>query len=240
MSTQDELVAALDNHQVTDDEGNIAEDTAAESTPENETTASETETAEKSAESEDSTPVETDETETGPDLVPTAEDETGQRYVPEKRFKEVYAKWKEEQRKNKTLPVMPQMLQTSQAPKAPVEKTDALEIEMLRSTMPQFNPESPDYSQEIDELGFSLYEASKDAKGRYTMTRLDAGRKALRMAKQITSKVADVKTEARIVKAQQSDQGITNRVLNRKASQTPPEKMSLEEKEAWLKANGEW
>jgi serine/threonine protein kinase len=43
--------------------------------------------------------------------------------------------------------------------------------------------------KDIDELGFSLYEGSKDSKGNYTMTRMEAGRKALNMAKKITSKV---------------------------------------------------
>ena len=60
------------------------------------------------------------------------------------------------------------------------------------------------------------------------------------MAKKITNKIADVKLEARSVKAQQSDQGITNRVLNREGIKEDPEKMTLEEKEEWLKANNLW
>ena len=42
------------------------------------------------------------------------------------------------------------------------------------------------------------------------------------------------------MKAQQSDQGITNRVLNRDETKVDPEKMTLEEKEEWLKAQGMW
>jgi len=68
------------------------------------------------------------------------------------------------------------------------------------------------------------------------MTRIEAGRKALAMAKKITNKVVDAKNEAKTVKAQQSDQGITNRVLNREPREIDPEKMTLEEKEEWLLA----
>jgi hypothetical protein len=81
---------------------------------------------------------------------------------------------------------------------------------------------------------------SKDAKGNPTMTRIEAGRKALNMTKKITSKVVEIKSEARSVKAQQSDQGITNRVLNRDSNKIDPDKMTLEEKEEWLKAQGDW
>lgn len=239
MPNLDDVAAALDNHQITDESGEIAGETTPqeETAPQKQTPVDETARAEKSEETEESTPVEDKATETEPELVPTAEDETGKRYVPEARFKEVYGKWKEAERKLKTPePVFePQPVQPR-----PIEKTDALEIELLRSTLPQFNPESPDYSRDIDELGYSLYESSKDNKGRHTMTRIEAGRKALSMAKKITSKIAEVKTEARTVKAQQSDQGITNRVLNREANKLDPAKMSLDEMEEWLKANNQW
>ena len=127
------------------------------------------------------------------------------------------------------------------APTKPLEKTDALEIELLRSTLPQFDPNKDDvYDRDIDELGFSLYEGSKDNLGKHAMTRIEAGRKAVRMAKKITSKVFSIKSEAKAVKAQQSDQGITKRVLNRESEKLDPDKMSLEEKEKWLKDNGHW
>lgn len=239
MSTQDELAAAL-NHQITDDQGQlIADDTASEeSAPQEQTTVEEGATAEKSAETEDSTPVETEESENEPEMVETASDETGKRYVPESRFKEVYAKWKAAQREKETSPEVTKPI--APVPTIPANKQDALEIELLRSTMPQFNPESDQYDQDLDELGFSLYEGSKDLAGNYTITRAEAGRKAISMAKKITSKIADAKIEAKTAKAQQSDQGITNRVLNRESAQVDPEKMTLEEKEEWLKANGLW
>lgn len=248
MSNLDDLTAALDNHQITDDNGQlIAEETASEdSAPQEQTPAPEDATAEKSADTQETSPEESKASETKesvdseePELVETASDETGKRYVPESRFKEVYAKWKAAQREKASPPLPVFQPQTPQQAR-PIEKTDALEVELLRSTLPQFNPESPEYSREIDELGFSLYEASKDAKGGHTMTRIEAGREALKMAKKLTAKIADVKLEAKAVKAQQSDQGITNRVLNREGQSLDPSKMTLEEKEQWLRENGEW
>lgn len=240
MSTQDDVAAALDNHQITDDQGEIPEETTSEEhseTPE-QTPVTEDATAEKSAD-EQTPPKEEAKSENEPEMVPTAEDETGKRYVPESRFKEVYAKMKDYERRVQAPPVTETTPKPSVGLK-PSDKADALEIELLRTTLPQFNPESADYSRDIDELGYSLYEGSKDSKGNYTMTRIEAGRRALNLAKKITSKVADVKLEARTVKVQQSDQGITSRVLNRDGVKLDPEKMTLEEKEEWLKANGSW
>lgn len=238
MAQPNDLAAALDNHQVTDDQGQIVGEETPLGIPatQKQTPVKEGATAEKSVETKESVPTETKESENEPELVETASDETGKRYVPEARFKEVYAKWKTAEREKAK--VEPQV-QPQPAP-MPVNKADALEVELLRSTLPQFNPESPDYSRDIDELGFSFYEGSKDNKGNYTITRLDAGRKAISMAKKITSKFADIKLEARTVKAQQSDQGITSRVLNREGTKVDPMKMTLEEKEEWLKANGYW
>ena len=239
MTQPNDLAAALNDHDVTDNQGQVAgETTPVETTATQEqTTVKEDATAEKSAETAESVPTDTKESENEPEMVETASDETGKRYVPESRFKEVYAKWKAAQRESST----PEVIKPIAPVQArPVDKTDALEVELLRSTLPQFNPESDTYSREIDELGFSLYEGSKDNSGKYLITRLEAGRKALDMAKKITSKIADVKLEAKSVKAQQSDQGITNRVLNREGAQLDPNKMTLEEKEEWLKANDLW
>lgn len=241
MTDPNDIAAAL-NHQVTDEEGEItAENTASEDTaPQEQSPVEDAATAEKSAE-EESAPKQDESTENEPEMVETAADETGKRYVPEARFKEVYGKWKDAERKAKEAGtrVPPQPVREPIAT-VPANKTDALEIEFLRSTLPQFNPEHEEYNRDLDELGFSLYEGSKNNKGQYTMTRLEAGRKAVELAKKITSKLVSAKTEARTVKAQQSDQGITSRVLNREPAQADPNKMSLEEKEAWLKANGQW
>jgi len=238
----DPNTAGVIEHQITDDQGQIVADGTAEeeAAPQEQTPVDESATAEKS-EGEETSPKEETELEnesTGePEMVPTAEDETGKRYVPEARFKEVYAKWKDADRRARIVGTTPPI-----EPKrtGPINKQDSLEIELLRSTLPQFNPEHPEYSRDVDEMGFSIYEGSKNPKGEYSMTRIEAGRRALSMAKRITSRVAEIKNEARSVKAQQSDQGITNRVLNREGAQLDPNKMTLEEKEEWLKANDLW
>ena len=239
MSNLDELAAAMDR-QITDDQGQaIADDTASEeSAPQEQTTVEEDATAEKSVDTNDSTPVETKESENEPEMVELASDETGKRYVPESRFKEVYARMKAAERGSIKQPEVFKPYAPIQA--KPVNRQDALESELLRSTMPQFNADSDQYDRDLDELGFQIWEASKDATGNHSMTQLEAGRKAINMARKITSKVADVKLEAKSVKVSQSDQGITNRVLNREGAQLDPDKMTLEEKQEWLKANGEW
>lgn len=242
MDDQNDITAL--NHQITDDEGKLIEEqtSSEDSAPPNEAPVEEAATAEKSVDEEippkEEPKSENDLSTDEPEMVETAADETGKRYVPESRFKEVYAKWKDAERKAKETGT--KVPSEPIRPNQPIDKTDSLEIELLRGTLPQFNPESEEYSRDIDELGFSLYEGSKNNKGQYTMTRIDAGRKAVAMAKKITSKLVSAKTEARIVKAQQSDQGITSRVLNREPAKVDPEKMSLEDKEAWLKENGNW
>src|SRR3990167_2784008 len=185
MDHSDELAAAM-NHQVTDEQGEIVgEETPQEtSATQEQTTVEEDATAEKSAETEVSIPIETKETENEPEMVETASDETGKRYVPESRFKEVYAKWKSAERERAQ---KPNYVPTPPPAQAPLNKTEALETELLKGTLPQFNPESPDYSLEMDELGYSIYEGSKDPKGNHSITRLEAARKALQMAKKITS-----------------------------------------------------
>jgi len=233
MDHSDELAAAM-NRQVTDEEGqlkgddNSQEDTAAPEQAPVEQDA----TAEKSAEPEKSVPTDDKGTENEPEMVETASDETGKRYVPESRFKEVYAKWKAAEREKAK---KPDYTPTSPPQRQPIDKADAIETELLKSTLPQFNPESEQYDRDLDEMGFEIYQSSGGS-----ITRLEAARRALSRAKKITSKVADVKLEARSVKAQQSDQGITNRVLNRDETKVDPLKMSLEEKEEWLKAQGLW
>ena len=240
MDQPDDLAAALDNHQVTDDSGQIVGETTpqADSATLEQIPVDESATAEKSAGEADATPVAEAKSENEPEMVETARDETGKRYVPEDRFKQVYAKWKEAERKAKVQGVNPPPRPVVQP--TTVDRTEALEIELLRTNMPQFNPESPEYNKEVDELGWKILNGSKDASGKFTITRLDAAREAIQTVKKITSKLADVKLEARTVKAQQSDQGITNRVLTREGTKPDPMKMTLEEKEEWLKANGLW
>lgn len=239
MSNLDELAAALDKNQVTDDEGQIVgeETSQEESAPQEQTPVEEAATAEKSADTEDTSPEESTESENEPEMVETAADETGKRYVPESRFKEVYAKMKAFERKltSKTEAEPKGVIPEPKFKAEPLEKADAVEIELLRATLPQFNPESEEYSREMDELGFAVYKATPG------ITRIEAARRAVQMAKKIQSKVAKVNEEARSVKSEQSDQGITSRVTSRAdVSNIPGEDASPDEMEAWLKAHGQW
>jgi hypothetical protein len=234
-----QLAAALNGHEVTNDEGNVdeRETSIEESAPQEQTPVEESATAESADETDVEVPkAETEESET--DL---AQDESGKRYVPEKRFKEIYGKAKATERELQALraqlaqgnSVLQQAVgkpnSKNLAPK--VDKADLLELKM---TLPQFNPGSADYSEDLDTLGFQILRANPG------MTPLQAGYQALEMAKKIASKVTGVKEEARTVKALQSDQGITNRVTSRQASQVNPDNMSAKELEAYMKQNGMW
>jgi hypothetical protein len=237
MAPIDDLAAQLDR-QVTDDEGKAMEenDTPLEETPtsEEKTTVEEDAQAEKPAESEDkATQAKSEDDEI--DLVELASDETGKRYVPESRFKEVYGKMKAFERAAKEQPKTKEFIPQPPIETKPLDKTDQVEIELLRATLPQFNPDSEDYSRELDELGFAIFKATPGT------TRIQAARQAVQMAKKIQSKVAKVTEEARTVKSLQSDQGITSRVTSREASSdVPGEEASPEEMEKWLKARGQW
>jgi hypothetical protein len=238
MAPIDDLAQALNRRQVTDDDGKPMEEN---DTPLDETPASEEQTAveedaqvEKPAESEDAD-TQTESKEDEIDLVELASDETGKRYVPESRFKEVYGKMKAFERKLKDEPKQKEFIPEPLPEGKPLDKTDAVEIELLRATLPQFNPEGADYSRELDELGYAIYKASPGT------TRIEAARRAVQMAKKIQSKVAKIEQETRTVKSLQSDQGITSRVTSREpVSDTPGDDASPEELEKWLKAHGQW
>jgi len=236
MDNLDELVATLDDHQITDDQGQmIAESgTASENTTaQDQTTVDDTAPVEKPSQSD------TSDTQTGePEVTDQlAEDETGNRYVPEKRFKEIYGKAKEAERKARELEVL--LASQGQAPRAKpsndkVDKADILEVEMLKSTLPQFDPNSTEYDATLDQMGFEIYKANPG------ITRMEAARKALSRLEKIAQSSANVKTEARMVKAFQSDQGMTNRVVQRGAGEPNPDKMSVSEIETYLKEHGQW
>lgn len=208
--------------------------------PEQKTTEEEVVQDETPAESEDEeTPPEAEEDE----IVTVTTDESGEGYVPISRFKKVYGKGKAAERENVELKQRVQELesqgytpkQAKQIAEAPIDKTDKVEIELLRATLPQFNPEAKDYSKELDEMGFAVYKATPG------ITRIEAARRALGMAKKLQKKVATIEEEARTVKSQQSDQGITSRASSRKpSSDVPGENASDEELEEWLKAKGQW
>lgn len=242
-----DLAAALNGHQVTDEQGQVTEeqDTSDENpaVSDEKTTETELDTAEKSAETEDEvTKASSEETENESDEdSELAEDDSGKRYVPENRFKKVYGELKSKERELESLrrnnsPQNEPSSQTDNRTRTPgtVNKTDALEVELLFQTLPQFNPSSENYSKTLDEMGYEILNSNPG------ITRLEAARRAMARAKDLSKAEIKERVEARSVKSQQSDQGITNRVVSRQSTQVDPSRMSLEEKEAWLKQNGQW
>lgn len=256
-----QMAAALNGHQITDDQGSAegemetpVENTAAQ---DQQPPVEETARVEQPAKSAPEAP-KAPEVEDEIDLVETAADETGNKYVPEKRFKEVYAKQKAYERELKAaqaqlatqqavplpaapIAATPKSGKASQSPESPVSKADILE---LRMTLPQFDPRydengvatNPEYNRDLDVMAFQVFEANK-SKG---MSVLDAAKQAIRFAKSISSKELETRTEARTVKALQSDQGITTRVVSRGATSVDPDKMNESELMEYMKANGMW
>lgn len=254
MDNMSKLAAALNGHEVTDDEGNVVEETTTE------TPALEEKTTDHVEETTSEETVETSPTQNREDKTEStdevAQDESGERYVPEKRFKDVYGKMKAHEREaaqakrerdelKTKISTGQQILETTvptQKMKAP-EKADLIEIELLKTTMPEFDPmidpvtglpTNPKYSRELDELGTTILRANPG------MTRMEAARRAKAMAENLGAGVNEVRREARTVKSQQSDSGITSRVINRSSTSKDPNQMSEKEMEAWLKANGQW
>ena len=230
-----EMAAALNDHEITDQEGKVAEETAVE-TPatQEENTESEPATAEKPAESVEEAP-KADEAETENQL---AEDETGKRYVPEGRFKDVYGKYKATQRELDSIKKQATAQPTIEQPAVSqtTDKSSQLETELLYVTLPQFNPDSDQFDQTLDQTAVDIFLANPG------ITKLEAGRRAIARAKALTKDQVKIISEARAVKSQQADQGITSRVSNRPSDkdQVPGADASLEEMEAYLKKTGEW
>ena len=233
-----QLAAALSGHEVTNEDGNLVETatTIEESAPQEKTTDEESATVETTA-SEEPTESKPESDEAVSDL---AEDESGRRYVPEKRFKEIYGKQKEAERELQALREQlargSQILQGTSTKKSKestpiVDKADVLELKM---TLPQFNPASPDYSQDLDNLGYQILRANPG------MTPLEAGYRAIETAKNLAKTMVKSQAEARNVKVSQSDQGITTRVTSRIASEPNIDDMSADEMESYLKSKGLW
>ena len=231
------LAAAFDGHSITDSEGQIAEDTASQEPALEETNTEENAApSEKTAEEEDAPSQDADES----DETNLAVDDSGKRYIPEKRFKKTYAEKKQLERENEalkalvssTVPVGANVQSTpSQTSSNP--DLDRLELKMVFKEYPQFNPSSDDYSPEIDTLAGNLRKANG-------LSVTDAAEQAMKMVRKFTSDQVQVAREARTVKALQSDQGITSRVGNRQPSTVDFESLSLEQKEQFLRDNGQW
>jgi len=253
MSNLDELAAALDKREITDDEGQIKEEDTSveESATQEKNTEEESATAEKPAESI----AKETESESLEDEIPLAEDESGKRYVPEKRFKEVYGEKKQLERdlqaKDELIQtLMSQGLSQTEAKKQsevkPTEsetyipsKADLLE---LRMTLPQFDPKfdeegkptNSDYSQELDKLGYQLLKANPG------ITPLEAGRKALKIARDISKQEISLANKAREAKSSASDQGITSRVVSRQPEKFDFDNATDQEIEEHLRSTGQW
>lgn len=236
-----QLAAELDGHQVTDEEGNMTEtDTATmESAPSEQTTENESTQVEKPAESPEPTPQVAEDDEEIP-----VEDESGKRYVPEKRFKEIYAKAKESERKLKEYEAQiqqgQQLLNTPKGKKVeqssiPVDKADVLELKM---TYPQFNPNSDQYDPDLDDEGYTIWKANGG-----NISIIQAAKMAMdkhqRLQQKIMKQVTGVKQEARLVKSIQSDQGITHKVVSRQAEEDV-NNMDDKQLEAYMKAHNMW
>lgn len=231
MAEMQDLMDALDGHQITNDEGQVAEETATEEVPSVEQT--------PVIESEEKPEQET--AETNPEV---AEDEEGKKYVPEGRFKEVYAQKKELEREIEKLRKAPtQRTESPSTGNINPDRASLLETELLHQTLPQFNPNSPEYSEVLDEMGAEIYSASfrfdpKTQTAMPTITKLEAGRRAMDRAKKLSGVQDKIRNEARIIKTQQSDSGLTS--TSRKVVDKNPDDMSLEEKEEYLRKAGVW
>lgn len=229
----DELAAVLNGMEMTDENGEPREEQTyqAESAPdEQETPEEESDTAEKPVESfEEPTHGESED-----DEHQLAEDEAGKKYVPQKRFNKVYGQLQALKReREELLRSVPTPTQGRRPVNQKIDKAEVLEIEMLKTKYPQFDPESESFSRELDVLGGQIHKANPG------ISRLDAAKRALTMAREISQAEFTVKQQAKQVKAFQSDSGITSRVTNR---QTPvdPNSMKHDELEAYMKANGLW
>lgn len=235
MSEQDNMAAlmqAFGDHEITNDEGQIAEtETAPDSSPEEQTTVDEPTPVETPHSQERQAP----EAQSFDEETPV-EDETGKRYVPESRFKEVYAKQKQLERELQAArqqTAKPTAVKQTKAVNVD-QRTVQLENELLFATLPQFNPEHPDHDDVLDEMAVEIYTANPG------MTKIQAARKAIERAAKLQKKTLEAKTEARQVKQLQADHGITSRVVSRQDTKVNPNEMSLDEMEAYLKDSGEW
>jgi len=244
-----EDLAAMFNRDITDEDGQMTtETTVADTTASQETNTDDDDTtAEKSENSDDDdtkSESKSSETESVEDDEPV-EDESGKKYIPQKRFDKVYKEKKELERKLKSLEsnganqtlnnLIPDSLkQPLNINRVEPTAIEQVELEVLFGKFPQFDPESKHYSRSIDSLGAEIMRSNPN------MSKLTAAKRALDIAKGIAQSQLDVQAENRALKSEGSDTGITSRVINRQASPIDPNTMTLEEKEEWLRKKGQW
>jgi len=233
------LQKALDGHQATDDTGAISENEyfEEESAPQEQTTDTDTESSEKSAETLESAPkAEEDDSENE-----LAEDESGKRYVPQSRFDKMYGKQKALERELEAFKKQALQSETTDVnamfpvPQVQTQsQPNDFESEYFFDKYPQFNPESTEYSQALDHIGWTIAQAKPN------LSKLAIAKEALKVSKELTANQAEVVAQSRQVKQSQSDQGVTSRVTSRIKAEPDINKMSLDEQEAYLKSTGQW
>lgn len=241
MAMIDDLAAAFDGHQVTDEDGSILDEGTSleESAPSQEQTAEEeTAEVETTAEPEPEAPQAEEE-----DPESVAEDDSGRRYIPEKRFSKVYGELKQTQRELEALKSLrsnPQMANATQSKTQKADKVDiaaSIETELLLDKYPQFDPNSADYSLELDQTAFDIWRANKDS----GMTRLQAAREAVSRASKLTEGIRTTRVSNLAQKSQLADSGIASRAVSSKPSQSVDvNKMSETEMEEYLRSTGNW
>ena len=221
MSTIDDLAAALNGRQVTDENGQVTSESAPEEVDSLESESRPLEEVESEPK-----PIETEPEE--------AEDDQGRKYVPEKRFREIYGQKKALEREIASLRQAPNKEQKEEAPA--LDRTNALEMEILFERYPEFNPNDPDkYSEELDTLAGKFVQANP------SLSPLQAAREAKEFAKRIGAKHGNIQNEAVMVKRSISDTGIAGR--SQKTSNEPDIDLgsaSVDDMEKYLKQTGNW
>jgi len=234
------LAAAFDDHQITDDGGQILEDETStqDSAFEEENAVDDSTEAEKPTEPEYSETNAEDDGEDDEHVV----DDAGKAYVPKKAFDKNYAKRKEAERLLAERDRELEMLRGQEKPVArPVpisDRGEALENELLFTKMPEFDPYAKEYNPTLDESAAFIYNSYRDTKGKPTITKLQAAREAKRIASELTKQATSGRAEVRQVKMQ--TEGSFSQAA-RKVDTTPKaEDMDLDYMEKYLKEQGAW
>lgn len=238
----DDLAAALDQHQVTNDEGQV--DETSEGTLAEDSATTEEKTSEGESEQVGTTAdTQTEETQTSESESENAiaEDDSGRKWIPKDRFEKVYGRMKQSERELEAMRALrgnPQVTADSQAKAPRTVKVDPvlleLETERIFEKFPQFDPNSSDYSESLDQTAADIFKANAG-----NITRLQAAREALSRASKMTAGVREVRLSNSSIKSQYADGGIATRTST-KAPAFDADTASLEETEKYLRANGGW
>ena len=229
-----ELESAMNNRQITDEEGNLIDREEIETSQDESDTSEENVSDDTSEEGEDNTTTDEDEgTQDSGETVETQRtDVNNGKTVPIDRFNDIYGKYKAMQReleasKQGSIPAI----------KPQLNKADALETEMLMDKYPEFDPSSDRYDQTLDSMAFDIFQSNGGPNG--GITKLESARLALDRAKKLGVARAAVQSQARAIKVAQAGGSVSR--TSRKVDTSPKvSEMSLEEKERILKEQGLW